>query len=174
MLKHRCSSYPINLLTVLVSYCLLLLYPPDLESNIPLTEAVAIKVYSFNPVQISRLERAQSEPLVSTVEVIDLSVIFEIGTELTSLLDYSLLLESDLTDDDLGRLKSYSQLIPHSKIKSLAEAQLLLFDLEARYGVRDSQLPVIIFEQKESQYLYFGKDVYEGFLAWLRLENQSN
>ena len=137
-------------------------------------DRLSLTIYNFNPKQISGLDKLRQQHSVGTIELIDLSIIPEIEARLNRLLDSQLASQNNLSDEELLHLKLHSHSLIRSQIKDLAEAQLLLFDLEAQYGISDKQLPVIIFQQKEHFYLHHGADAHKGFLAWLQFKQQAD
>ena len=174
MYKLRAHNQQTQLRRVLFVVSLLVFNLAAATSSTLLKDQASVSIYSFNPKQISGLGQLRQQHSIGAIKLIDLSVIPKMEAQLNRLLDPQLAAQNNLSDEVLLRLKLHSQSLPRSQIKDLAEAQLLLFDLEAQHGIRDKQLPVIIFQHKERLYLHLGTDAYEGFLAWRQFQQQAD
>ena len=126
--------------------------------------SVTARIYTVKPSQMLGISQLKQEPSISDVRVIDLSVIPEMEAVLGAHAG------SDMNSTSVAELKSLIARLQRSQLQALAEAQMNLFDLQTRYDVEIDDLPVIIFKQNKTLYLYKGNDVYQGFLQWQQLK----
>ncbi len=122
--------------------------------------SAAVRIYSVKPDEILGISRLKQEPEISDVRVIDLSMIPEMEAMLGAHVG------SDINSTSVAELKALVARLPRSQLQALAKAQMKLFDLQSRYDVEIDDLPVVVFEQNKTLYLYKGNDVYQGFLRW--------
>ena len=122
--------------------------------------SAAVRIYSVKPNQILGISRLKQEPSISDVRVIDLSVIPQMEAV------FGAHVGSDVNSTSVAELKVLAARLPRLQLQALAEAQMNLFDLQTHYDVEIDDLPVVVFEQNKTLYLYKGNDVYQGFLIW--------
>ena len=122
--------------------------------------SAAVRIYSVKPDEILGISQLKQEPEISDVRVIDLSVIPEMEAT------FGAHAGSDMNSTSVAELRALIARLPRSQLQALAKAQMNLFDLQTRYDVEIDDLPVVVFEQNKTLYLYKGSDVYQGFLRW--------
>ena len=122
--------------------------------------SASVRIYTVKPNQISGISRLKQEPSISDVRVIDLSVIPRMEAM------FGAHVGSDMNSTSVAELKALIARLPRSQLQTLAEAQMNFFDLQTRYDVEIDDLPVVVFAQNTTLYLYKGNDVYRGFLLW--------
>ena len=122
--------------------------------------SAAVRIYTVKPNQILGISQLKQELAISDVRVVDLSVISEMEVV------FGAHVGSDINSISVAELKALVARLPRSQLQTLAEAQMNLFDLQTRYDVEINDLPVVVFEQNKTLYLYKGNDVYQGFLRW--------
>ncbi len=122
--------------------------------------SAAVRIYTVKPNEILGISQLKQEPSISDVRVIDLSVIPQMEAV------FGAHVGSDMNSTSIAELKALVAQLPSSQLQALAKAQMNLFDLQTRYDVEIDDLPVVVFEQNKTLYLYKGNDVYQGFLRW--------
>ena len=119
-----------------------------------------VRIYSVKPIEISGISQLKQEPSISDIRVIDLSVIPEMEAM------FGAYVNNEMNDSSIAEIKALSKRLPRIQLQALADAQMNLFDLQARYDIEIDDLPVVVFEQNKTLSLYQGSDVYQGFLRW--------
>ena len=119
-----------------------------------------VRIYTVKPNEILGISQLKQEPSIANVELIDLSIIPQTEAMLGAHVG------GDMNSKSIAEIKGMVARLPHSRLQTLANAQMNLFDLQTRYAVEIGDLPVVVFAQNKTLYLYKGKDAYQGFLRW--------
>ena len=122
--------------------------------------SATVRIYTVKPNEILGILRLKQEPSIANVELIDLSIIPQ--TEAM----FGAHVSGDINSKSIAEIKGMVARLPRSRLQTLANAQMNLFDLQTRYDVGIGDLPVVVFAQNKTLYLYKGKDAYQGFLRW--------
>lgn len=121
---------------------------------------VDVRIYSINPDEIFGISQLKQEPSISDVQIIDLSLIPQIEVI------FGAYAGNKMNRESIAEMKALGARLPKSQLQRLAKAQMSFFDLQTRYDITLDDLPVVIFEQDKSLYLYNGNDAYRGFVLW--------
>lgn len=123
---------------------------------------VDVTIYSIEPTKILGIPQLKRHTTIAGVKVIDLSVI----PRTESL--FSAYANAEMNRQSIAEIKTLTAQLPQQQLRQLANAQLEFFNLRTRHDVTIDDLPLVIFEQGETSYLYEGNDAYRGFLLWQR------
>ena len=122
--------------------------------------ALSVKIYSIEPTELFGVSRLKQVPLISDVQIIDLSIVPQMEAMFSAHAD------DMINQQSIDKIKNLSAQLPRQQLQKLADAHTSLFDLRMRYGVAIDDLPIVIFGQDKNFYLYKGNDAYRGFLLW--------
>ena len=119
-----------------------------------------VRVYSIKPSEIFGISQVKQATSISDVQIIDLSIIPQMEAV------FGVHAKDQMNQEAIAKIKALSARLARQQLQRLANAQMSLFDLQTRYDVAIDDLPVVIFEQDKTLYLYKGSNVYQGFLLW--------